>query len=163
MLAQPGNRQPIHRRRNADRPAGRTSPTGLPSPPSGRGGEDSRFSGEGAQRLGEHGKFSVRCRRQLHDLPRRRSERPRPRNLHAADNKGASDTASLIVEIGKTPVAARPCPAIVPGPTASSRLRRGRAQRRQRVGRILSSTARRTSDIIDGAVFVPQLVLTEWR
>ncbi len=80
-----------------------------------------------------------------------------------ADNNGATDTASLIVEIGKTPVVIKAdAQQIVPGPDGVVTLPPGVELSDIRVvGRDLVIDLPNGSQmiIVDGAIFVPQLVL----
>jgi len=74
----------------------------------GKGGEDSSFAGGKLSVMGEFGKLSVDAQGNYVYQANKGVENVRDRFTYTlADNNGASDTASLIVEIGKTPFAVR--------------------------------------------------------
>jgi T1SS-143 domain-containing protein len=130
----------------------------------GKGGEDSSFSGGKLSVLGEYGKLSVDAQGNYVYEANKGVENVRDRFTYTlADNNGASDTASLIIEIGKTPFAIKAdAQQIVPGPDGVVTLPPGvELSDVHVVGRnlVIDMPDGTQLIIIDGAVFVPQLVL----
>jgi T1SS-143 domain-containing protein len=130
----------------------------------GKGGEDTSFSGGKLSVTGEHGKLSVDAEGNYSYQANAGVENVRDRFTYTlADNQGASDTASLIVEIGKTPVVIKAnATQIVPGPDGVVTLPPGVELSDIRVvGRnlVIDMPDGTQLIIVDGAVFVPQLVL----
>jgi len=84
----------------------------------GKGGEDSSFAGGQLSVSGEYGKLSVDAEGNYVYQANKGVENVRDRFTYTlADNQGATDSASLIVEIGKTPVVIKAnAQQIVPGP-----------------------------------------------
>jgi len=130
----------------------------------GKGGEDSNFSGGKLSVMGEYGKLSVDADGNYVYQANKGVENVRDRFTYTlADNQGASDTASLIVEIGKTPLAIRAdAQQIVVGPDGVVTLPAGvELSDVHVVGRnlVVDMPDGTQLIILDGAVFVPQLVL----
>src|SRR5512147_1999520 len=84
----------------------------------GKSGEDTSFAGGKLSVTGEHGKLSVDAEGNYIYQANGGVENVRDRFTYTlADNNGATDTGSLIVEIGKTPVVIKAgAQQIVPGP-----------------------------------------------
>ena len=130
----------------------------------GKGGEDSSFAGGKLSVMGEFGKLSVDADGNYVYQANKGVENVRDRFTYTlADNNGASDTASLIVEIGKTPFAVKAdAQQIVVGPDGVVTLPAGvELSDVHVVGRnlVVDMPDGTQLIIIDGAVFVPQLVL----
>jgi len=130
----------------------------------GKGGEDSSFSGGKLSVAGEFGRLSVDADGNYVYQANKGVENVRDRFTYTlADNNGATDTASLIVEIGKTPVVIKAdAQQIVPGPDGVVTLPPGVELSDIRVvGRnlVIDMPDGTQLIIIDGAIFVPQLVL----
>ena len=130
----------------------------------GKGGEDSSFSGGKLSVAGEHGRLTVDADGNYSYQANANVENVRDRFTYTlADNAGNSDTAALIVEIGKTPAVIKAnAQQIVPGPDGVVTLPPGVELSDVRVvGRNLVVDLPDGTQliIIDGAVFVPQLVL----
>ncbi len=130
----------------------------------GKGGEDSSFSGGKLSVAGEHGRLTVDADGNYSYLANGNVENVRDRFTYTlADNQGNSDTASLIVEIGKTPAVIKAdAQQIVPGPDGVVTLPPGvELSDVHVVGRNLVVDLPDGTQlvIIDGAIFVPQLVL----
>ena len=130
----------------------------------GKGGEDSSFSGGKLSVAGEFGKLSVDADGNYSYLANGGVENVRDRFVYTlADSAGQSDTAALIVEIGKTPVVIKAnAQQIVPGPNGVVTLPPGvQLSDVMVVGRNLVVNLPDGTQlvIVDGAVFVPQLVL----
>ena len=114
--------------------------------------------------MGEFGKLSVDAEGNYVYQANKGVENVRDRFTYTlADNNGASDTASLIVEIGKTPFAVKAdAQQIVVGPDGVVTLPAGvELSDVHVVGRnlVVDMPDGTQLIIIDGAVFVPQLVL----
>ncbi len=130
----------------------------------GKGGEDTSFAGGKLNVSGEHGKLSVDAEGNYSYLANQGVENVRDRFTYTlADSQGNSDTAALIVEIGKTPVVIKAdAQQIVPGPDGVVTLPPGvELSDIMVVGRnlVINLPDGTQLIIIDGAVFVPQLVL----
>ncbi|MDP9422339.1 MAG: DUF5801 domain-containing protein [Pseudomonadota bacterium] len=130
----------------------------------GKGGEDTSFSGGKLSVAGEHGQLTVDADGNYSYLANGNVENVRDRFTYTlADNQGNSDTASLIVEIGKTPAVIKAdAQQIVPGPDGVVTLPPGVELSDVRVvGRNLVVDLPDGTQLIilDGAIFVPQLVL----
>ncbi|HYC95465.1 MAG TPA: Ig-like domain-containing protein, partial [Sphingomicrobium sp.] len=130
----------------------------------GKGGEDSSFSGGKLSVTGEHGQLTVDADGNYSYLANGNVENVRDRFTYTlADKQGNSDTASLIVEIGKTPAVIKAdAQQIVPGPDGVVTLPPGVELSDVRVvGRNLVVDLPDGTQLIilDGAIFVPQLVL----
>ena len=72
----------------------------------GKGGEDSSFAGGKLSVTGEHGNLSVDAQGNYSYVANKGApENVRDRFTYTlADNQGNSDTAALVIELGKTPV-----------------------------------------------------------
>ena len=130
----------------------------------GKSGEDTSFSGGKLNVLGEYGKLSVDADGNYVYEANKGVENVRDRFTYTlADSNGATDTAALIVEIGKTPFAIKAdAQQIVPGPDGVVTLPPGvELSDVHVVGRnlVIDMPDGTQLIIIDGAVFVPQLVL----
>ncbi|MCL6741878.1 DUF5801 domain-containing protein [Sphingomonas sp. RB56-2] len=130
----------------------------------GKGGEDSSFAGGKLSVLGEYGKLSVDAEGNYVYQANKGVENVRDRFTYTlADNNGASDTASLVVEIGKTPLAIKAdAQQIVVGPDGVVTLPAGvELSDVHVVGRnlVVDMPDGTQLIILDGAIFVPQLVL----
>ena len=130
----------------------------------GKGGEDSSFSGGKLSVAGEHGRLTVDADGNYSYQVNANVENVRDRFTYTlADNAGNSDTAALIIEIGKTPAVIKAnAQQIVPGPDGVVTLPPGVELSDVRVvGRNLVVDLPDGTQliIIDGAIFVPQLVL----
>jgi VCBS repeat-containing protein len=131
----------------------------------GKGGEDSSFAGGKLSVTGEFGQLSVDAQGNYTYLANTGApENVRDRFVYTlADDQGNSDTAALIVEIGKTPVAIKAdAQQIVPGPDGVVTLPPGvELSDIMVVGRNLVVNLPDGTQliIVDGAIFVPQLVL----
>ena len=130
----------------------------------GKGGEDTSFSGGMLSVVGEHGKLSVDAEGNYKYQPNPGVENVRDRFTYTlADNQGATDSAFLIVEIGKTPVVIKAnATQIVVGPDGVVTLPPGvELADVHVVGRnlVVDMPDGTQMVIVDGAVFVPQLVL----
>ena len=130
----------------------------------GKSGEDTSFAGGKLSVTGEHGKLSVDAEGNYIYQANGGVENVRDRFTYTlADNNGATDTGSLIVEIGKTPVVIKAgAQQIVPGPDGVVTLPPGVELSDVRVvGRnlVIDMPDGTQLIIIDGAIFVPQLVL----
>ena len=131
----------------------------------GKGGEDSSFAGGKLSVAGEFGQLSVDAEGNYSYLANKGApENVRDRFTYTlADNAGNSDTASLIVEIGKTPVVIKAdAQQIVPGPDGVVTLPPGvELSDIMVVGRnlVINMPDGTQLVIVDGAIFVPQLVL----
>ncbi|MCF2515235.1 DUF5801 domain-containing protein [Sphingomonas sp. G124] len=130
----------------------------------GKGGEDTSFAGGKLSVVGEHGKLSVDAAGNYTYQANGGEENVRDRFTYTlADNNGATDTGSLIVEIGKTPVVIKAnAQQIVPGPDGVVTLPPGVELSDIRVvGRnlVIDMPDGTQLIIVDGAIFVPQLVL----
>jgi len=130
----------------------------------GKSGEDTSFAGGKLAVSGEHGKLSVDAEGNYVYQANAGVENVRDRFTYTlADNSGATDTGSLIVEIGKTPVVIKAnAQQIVPGPDGVVTLPPGVELSDIRVvGRnlVIDMPDGTQLIIIDGAIFVPQLVL----
>ncbi len=130
----------------------------------GKSGEDSSFAGGKLSVSGEHGKLSVDAEGNYSYLANQGVENVRDRFTYTlADNQGNSDTAALIVEIGKTPVVIKAdAQQVVVGPDGVVTLPPGvQLSDIMVVGRnlVVNLPDGTQMIIIDGAVFVPQLVL----
>ncbi|HKN42249.1 MAG TPA: VCBS domain-containing protein, partial [Sphingomicrobium sp.] len=130
----------------------------------GKGGEDSSFAGGKLSVMGEYGKLSVDAEGNYVYQANKGVENVRDRFTYTlADNNGATDTAALIVEIGKTPFAVKAdAQQIVVGPDGVVTLPAGvELSDVHVVGRnlVVDMPDGTQLIIIDGAVFVPQLVL----
>ena len=130
----------------------------------GRGGEDNSFSGGKLSIDGEHGRLTVDAEGNYSYLANANVENVRDRFTYTlADNAGNSDTAALVVEIGKTPAVIKAgAQQIVPGPDGVVTLPPGVELSDIRVvGRNLVVDLPDGTQliIVDGAIFVPQLVL----
>jgi len=130
----------------------------------GKGGEDSSFAGGKLSVEGEHGRLSVDADGNYNYVVKGNVENVRDRFTYTlADNAGNSDTAALIVEIGKTPAVIKAnAQQIVPGPDGVVTLPPGvELSDVHVVGRNLVVDLPDGTQlvIIDGAIFVPQLAL----
>jgi T1SS-143 domain-containing protein len=130
----------------------------------GKGGEDASFSGGKLSVLGEYGKLSVDADGNYVYQANKGVENVRDRFTYTlADGEGATDTAALILEIGKTPLAIQAnAQQIVVGPDGVVTLPAGvELSDVHVVGRnlVVDMPDGTQLIIIDGAVFVPQLVL----
>ena len=130
----------------------------------GKGGEDTSFSGGKLSVAGEHGRLTVDADGNYSYLATGNVENVRDRFTYTlADNAGNSDTAALIVEIGKTPAVIKAnAQQIVPGPDGVVTLPPGvELSDVHVVGRNLVVDLPDGTQlvIIDGAIFVPQLAL----
>jgi len=131
----------------------------------GKGGEDSSFAGGKLSVAGEFGKLSVDAEGNYNYMANKGApENVRDRFTYTlADNQGNSDTAALIIELGKTPVAIKTdAQQIVPGPDGVVTLPPGvELSDVMVVGRnlVINMPDGTQLVIVDGAVFVPQLVL----
>ena len=131
----------------------------------GKGGEDASFAGGKLSVTGEFGQLSVDAEGNYSYLANKGApENVRDRFTYTlADNQGNSDTAALIVEIGKTPVVIKAdAQQIVPGPDGVVTLPPGvELSDIMVVGRnlVVNMPDGTQLVIVDGAVFVPQLVL----
>jgi T1SS-143 domain-containing protein len=130
----------------------------------GKGGEDSSFAGGKLSVMGEYGKLSVDAQGNYVYQANKGVENVRDRFTYTlADNNGATDTASLVVEIGKTPFAVKAdAQQVVVGPDGVVTLPAGvELSDVHVVGRnlVVDMPDGTQMIIIDGAVFVPQLVL----
>ncbi len=131
----------------------------------GKGGEDSSFSGGKLSVTGEHGNLSVDAEGNYSYVANKNApENVRDRFTYTlADNQGNSDTAALVIELGKTPVVIKAdAQQIVPGPDGVVTLPPGvELSDVMVVGRnlVINMPDGTQLIIVDGAVFVPQLVL----
>ena len=130
----------------------------------GKGGEDESFSGGKLSVAGEHGRLTVDADGNYSYLANGNVENVRDRFTYTlADSAGNSDTAALIVEIGKTPAVIKAnAQQIVPGPDGVVTLPPGvELSDVHVVGRNLVVDLPDGTQlvIIDGAIFVPQLAL----
>ena len=131
----------------------------------GKGGEDSSFSGGKLSVAGEHGNLSVDAEGNYNYVANKNApENVRDRFIYTlADNQGNTDTAALIIEFGKTPVVIKAnAQQIVPGPDGVVTLPPGvELSDVMVVGRnlVINMPDGTQLVILDGAVFVPQLVL----
>ncbi|HET9337164.1 MAG TPA: DUF5801 repeats-in-toxin domain-containing protein, partial [Sphingomicrobium sp.] len=131
----------------------------------GKGGEDSSFAGGKLSVSGEFGQLSVDADGNYSYLANTGApENVRDRFVYTlADTQGNSDTAALIVEIGKTPVVIKAdAQQVVPGPDGVVTLPPGvELSDIMVVGRnlVVNMPDGTQLVIVDGAVFVPQLVL----
>ena len=130
----------------------------------GKGGEDTSYSAGKLGVDGEHGRLTVDAEGNYSYMANAGVENVRDRFTYTlADNAGNSDTAALIVEIGKTPAVIKAdAQQIVPGPDGVVTLPPGVELSDVRVvGRNLVVDLPDGTQliIIDGAIFVPQLVL----
>ncbi|MCL6698541.1 DUF5801 domain-containing protein [Sphingomonas sp. NSE70-1] len=131
----------------------------------GKGGEDSSFSGGKLSVTGEHGNLSVDAEGNYSYIANKNApENVRDRFTYTlADNQGNTDTAALVIELGKTPVVIKAdAQQIVPGPDGVVTLPPGvELSDVMVVGRnlVINMPDGTQLIIVDGAVFVPQLVL----
>ena len=131
----------------------------------GQGGEDGSFSGGKLSVTGAYGQLSVDAEGNYSYLANKGApENVRDRFTYTlADNQGNTDTAALIVEIGKTPAVIKAnATQIVPGPDGVVTLPPGvELSDIMVVGRnlVVNMPDGTQLIIIDGAVFVPQLSL----
>jgi VCBS repeat-containing protein len=131
----------------------------------GAGGEDSSFAGGKLGVSGEFGRLSIDAEGNYNYQAKDGTpENSRDRFTYTlADNQGNSDTATLTIEIGKTPAVIKAnAQQVVPGPDGVVVLPAGvELSDIHIVGRNLVIDLPDGSQmvIIDGAVFVPQLVL----
>ncbi|HVF36931.1 MAG TPA: DUF5801 repeats-in-toxin domain-containing protein, partial [Sphingomicrobium sp.] len=131
----------------------------------GRGGEDNSFSGGKLNVAGEFGRLSVDADGNFSYLADAGvPENSRDRFTYTlADTQGARDTANLVIEIGKTPAVIKAnAQQVVPGPDGVVILPPGVELSDVRiVGRnlVIDLPDGTQMVIVDGAVFVPQLVL----
>ncbi|MFL6756972.1 MAG: DUF5801 repeats-in-toxin domain-containing protein, partial [Sphingomicrobium sp.] len=131
----------------------------------GQGGEDGSFSGGRLSVTGAYGQLSVDAEGNYSYLANKGApENVRDRFTYTlADNQGNTDTAALIVEIGKTPAVIKAnATQIVPGPDGVVTLPPGvELSDIMVVGRnlVVNMPDGTQLIIIDGAVFVPQLSL----
>ncbi|HET9398980.1 MAG TPA: DUF5801 repeats-in-toxin domain-containing protein, partial [Sphingomicrobium sp.] len=130
----------------------------------GKAGEDSSFSGGKLSVEGEHGRLSVDADGNYSYMANGDVENVRDRFTYTlADSAGNSDTAALIIEIGKTPAVIKAnAQQIVPGPDGVVTLPAGvELSDIHVVGRnlVIDMPDGTQLIIIDGAIFVPQLVL----
>ncbi len=131
----------------------------------GAGGEDSSFAGGKLAVSGEFGRLSIDAEGN-YSYQAKANTPENSRDLFTytlADNQGNSDTATLTIEIGKTPAVIKAnAQQVVPGPDGVVVLPAGvELSDVHIVGRNLVIDLPDGSQmvIIDGAVFVPQLVL----
>ena len=126
----------------------------------GKGGEDSSFAGGKLTVSGEFGQLSVDAKGDYSYLANKGApENVRDRFTYTlADNQGNTDTAALIVEIGKTPVVIKAnAQQIVPGPDGVVTLPPGvELSDIMVVGRnlVINMPDGTQLIIVDGAVFV---------
>ena len=131
----------------------------------GKGGEDSSFAGGKLSVAGEFGKLTVDAEGNYNYKANSNApENVRDRFTYTlADNQGGSDTAALVIELGKTPVVIKAgAQQIVPGPDGVVTLPPGvQLSDVMVVGRnlVINMPDGTQLVIVDGAVFVPQLVL----
>ena len=130
----------------------------------GKGGEDSSFAAGKLSVAGEHGRLTVDAEGNYSYQANGNVENVRDRFTYTlADNAGNSDTAALIVEIGKTPAVIKAdATQIVPGPDGVVTLPPGvELSDVHVVGRnlVVDMPDGTQLVIVDGAIFVPQLVL----
>ena len=131
----------------------------------GAGGEDSSFAGGKLGVSGEFGRLSIDAEGNYSYQPKANTpENSVDRFTYTlADSAGAADTATLTIEIGKTPAVIKAnAQQVVPGPDGTVILPPGvELSDVHIVGRNLVIDLPDGSQmvIIDGAVFVPQLVL----
>ncbi|MDV3257088.1 MAG: VCBS domain-containing protein, partial [Sphingomonas sp.] len=131
----------------------------------GQGGEDSSFSAGKLSVAGAYGQLTVDAEGNYSYLANAGApENVRDRFTYTlADSEGNTDTAALIVEIGKTPAVIRAdAQQIVPGPDGVITLPPGvELSDIMVVGRnlVVNMPDGTQLIIVDGAVFVPQLVL----
>ncbi len=130
----------------------------------GKGGEDSSFSGGKLSVEGEHGRLTVDAEGNYSYLANAKVENVRDRFTYTlADGAGNSDTAALIVEIGKTPAVIKAdAQQVIVGPDGVVTLPPGVELSDIRVvGRnlVVDMPDGTQLIIVDGAIFVPQLVL----
>jgi T1SS-143 domain-containing protein len=130
----------------------------------GKGGEDTSFAAGKLSVEGEHGRLTVDADGNYSYLAKGNVENVRDRFTYTlADNGGNSDTAALIIEIGKTPAVIKAnAQQIVPGPDGVVTLPPGvDLSDVHVVGRnlVIDMPDGTQLIIIDGAIFVPQLVL----
>lgn len=131
----------------------------------GKGGEDTSFAGGKLSVAGEHGNLTVDAEGNYSYM----ADKGAPENVRdrftytLADSQGNSDTAALVIELGKTPVVIKAdAQQIVPGPDGVVTLPPGvELSDVMVVGRnlVINMPDGTQLIIIDGAVFVPQLVL----
>ena len=130
----------------------------------GKGGEDTSFSGGKLSVDGEHGRLTVDAEGNYSYMANANVENVRDRFTYTlADGSGNSDTAALIVEIGKTPAVIKAnAQQIVVGPDGVVTLPPGvELSDVHVVGRnlVVDMPDGTQLIIVDGAIFVPQLVL----
>ncbi|WP_294121532.1 DUF5801 repeats-in-toxin domain-containing protein [Sphingomonas sp.] len=130
----------------------------------GKGGDDSNFAGGKLSVMGEYGKLSVDAEGNYSYQANKGVENVRDRFTYTlADSNGATDTAALIIEIGKTPFAVKAdAQQVIVGPDGVVTLPAGvELSDVHVVGRnlVVDLPDGTQMIIIDGAVFVPQLVL----
>lgn len=131
----------------------------------GKGGEDTSFAAGKLSVAGEFGSLSVDAQGNYSYLANQGApENVRDRFIYTlADNQGNTDTAALIVEIGKTPAVIKAdAQQIVPGPDGVVTLPPGvELTDIMVVGRnlVINMPDGTQLIIVDGAIFVPQLVL----
>ena len=131
----------------------------------GKGGEDSSFAGGKLSVAGEFGNLSVDAQgNYIYKANANAPENVRDRFTYTlADSSGNSDTAALVVELGKTPVVVKAdAQQVIVGPDGVVTLPPGvELSDIMVVGRNLIVTLPDGSQmiIVDGAIFVPQLVL----